>query len=216
MLLSQPSHVAFCRYAGEPVFLDEARNRYFLLKPAERDLFVHAAGGGTLTPVELERLVERGVVQADSERGEPLHETEAEPAAASVVEDCGPDAMPASTRAVAASLARMVWRKRTKSFRALLDDMRSLKRPGYPLDLDRACSLAKGFNRARANVPVKPVCLPDSMALMSFLARHRVGANLVIGVRLNPFGAHCWVQAGDLLLNETTDMAARYQPIRVI
>ena len=216
MLLSQPNHIAFCRYEGEPVFLDEVRNRYFLLKPTERELFVHAAGGGTLKPDEMERLIVRGVAQAGFQGGEALRETSGQLAAASILEGCGSAAASASTRSVATSLARMLWRKRTKPFQALLDGMRNLKSARYAVDPDHACSLAKGFYRARARVPVTPVCLPDSMALMSFLARHRVSANLVIGVRLNPFGAHCWVQTEDILLNETTDIAARYQPIRII
>lgn len=71
------------------------------------------------------------------------------------------------------------------------------------------------FLRARRHVPVARNCLPDSMALVRFLSRRKLFANLVIGVTLQPFSAHSWVQSGPLALNETVSVAGAHTPIMV-
>ncbi|MES2326209.1 MAG: lasso peptide biosynthesis B2 protein [Pseudomonadota bacterium] len=77
-------------------------------------------------------------------------------------------------------------------------------------------ALAQRFLRARALVPIKPVCLQDSLALHDWLAAHDAPSSLVLGVRLDPFAAHCWVQHGDIVLNDAADRVAPYTPILVV
>jgi len=38
----------------------------------------------------------------------------------------------------------------------------------------------------------------------------------VFGVKLNPFSAHCWVQAGDIVLNDAIDHVTIHTPILVV
>jgi Transglutaminase-like superfamily len=59
-------------------------------------------------------------------------------------------------------------------------------------------------------------CLPRSIALALCLAARGVRAHVVIGVKLRPFGAHCWVQADGQTLNESVAEVHRYEPILVI
>ncbi|WP_434213483.1 lasso peptide biosynthesis B2 protein [[Pseudomonas] boreopolis] len=56
----------------------------------------------------------------------------------------------------------------------------------------------------------------DSLSLLRFLSRRELPANIVFGVTLAPFAAHCWVQAGDIVLNETLSDANAHTPIRMI
>ncbi len=72
------------------------------------------------------------------------------------------------------------------------------------------------FRRARPYVPVETVCLLDSIALVRFLAWRGLYAELVFGVTDDPFSAHCWVQSGDLVLNDTVGDVGAHTPIRVI
>lgn len=72
------------------------------------------------------------------------------------------------------------------------------------------------FARARRYVPIEPICLLDSLALLRFLSRRGLSANIVFGVTSEPFAAHCWVQAGDMALNETLSDARAHTPIRMI
>lgn len=56
-------------------------------------------------------------------------------------------------------------------------------------------------------------CLFDSLLLHAYLAAHRIGSNLVIGVSFKPFGAHAWVQKSDVVLNDRIGRVLRYTPI---
>jgi hypothetical protein len=35
-------------------------------------------------------------------------------------------------------------------------------------------------------------------------------------VQAKPFGAHCWLQSGETLLNETLEFAGEFAPIMVV
>jgi len=77
-------------------------------------------------------------------------------------------------------------------------------------------ALAARFLAARRLVPVKPNCLLDSLALLRWLATSAEGLQLVFGVKLDPFGAHCWLQSETMLINDRPDSVARFAPVRVV
>ena len=81
---------------------------------------------------------------------------------------------------------------------------------------DGLMSLATEFSHARAYVPIEPSCLLDSLSLVRFLARRGLPASIVFGVTLVPFAAHCWVQAGEIVLNDTLSNANAHTPIRAV
>ena len=56
-------------------------------------------------------------------------------------------------------------------------------------------------------------CLFDSLALIEFLRRFGIFPCWVFGVQLAPFAAHCWVQQGCVVLNDTTENVRQYTPI---
>ena len=58
-------------------------------------------------------------------------------------------------------------------------------------------------------------CLHDSLSLLGFLAAEGWFPNWVIGVTTQPFRAHAWVQAGDLVLSDLHENVRRYTPILV-
>jgi hypothetical protein len=62
----------------------------------------------------------------------------------------------------------------------------------------------------------KDACLFDALALSEFLAGYRVFPRWVFGVQARPFAAHCWLQLGGLVLNDTVDHVRRYTPIMVV
>ena len=51
------------------------------------------------------------------------------------------------------------------------------------------------------------------MAHMLF--QEGIGAQIVFGVTM-PFAAHCWVQQGDVVLNDALDRVLRFRPIMVL
>lgn len=76
--------------------------------------------------------------------------------------------------------------------------------------------LVEIFNRLRPFAfTSKEHCLFDSFALAEFLSVFGVGLSVVFGVRLRPFGAHCWVQDRDAVLNDSVDHVSCFTPIMV-
>ena len=59
-------------------------------------------------------------------------------------------------------------------------------------------------------------CLSQSVAIAGRLLHRNVRATLIIGVRLGPFNAHCWVQRDDRLVNDRFDMVRMFTPILAI
>ncbi len=59
-------------------------------------------------------------------------------------------------------------------------------------------------------------CLADSLTLILFLAKQGLFPRWVVGVRVGPFGAHSWVQDGDIVLNDLPERVRGYRPILVV
>lgn len=98
-----------------------------------------------------------------------------------------------------------------KTVRWISDEpVRSLRRPKSEQ------ALLDEFFEARPWFPEKPICRLDAPALCLYLRRHGIPANLVFGVKLEPFAAHCWVQSDNRILNEPLELVARYSPILVV
>ena len=80
-------------------------------------------------------------------------------------------------------------------------------------DFERASSLVAVFDRLRLFYPRSYLCLFDSLALIHFLACFRLYPDWVFGVNADPFEAHCWVQAGSVVLNDTLGRVSSFTPI---
>ena len=72
------------------------------------------------------------------------------------------------------------------------------------------------FQALRPYYPRPYLCLFDSLALVHFLAPFGVYPEWVYGVKLEPWGAHCWVQSDDLVVNDIVDNVNGYTPIMSI
>lgn len=59
-------------------------------------------------------------------------------------------------------------------------------------------------------------CLFDGLALVEYLARRGLFPTWVFGVQAQPFGAHCWVQDEERLLNESEEYAGQFTPIMAV
>jgi hypothetical protein len=69
------------------------------------------------------------------------------------------------------------------------------------------------FQLLRPLFPRPYLCLFDSLALFEFLAGHDCFPHLIFGVVADPFEAHCWLQAGTVVLNDNLERTGRYKPI---
>jgi len=105
----------------------------------------------------------------------------------------------------------------TLRFRGLAYSLRKMARPERPsLDpTDTLTAIAQAYDRQRSRIPLHQICLPDSIALRHILQGQGVDAALIIGVRLDPFAAHCWLQSGSMVLNDSCDHVSCFTPILI-
>ena len=81
----------------------------------------------------------------------------------------------------------------------------------------RLRSLVTSFARLRPLFyTLRSACLLDSLTLLHFLGAEGIHPDWVFGVKTEPFDAHCWVQHGEVLLNDIPDRVRQYSPILVV
>ncbi len=122
---------------------------------------------------------------------------------------------------------RLHARDLVKAMRAVVEVRRALSRPGVSPLLGDVCvrddisdstqslteQAARTFARILPWLPIDGACLVRSALLFRFLQYHGLKPDWVFGVRLWPFAAHCWLQAGEVCLNDDADRLAPYTPI---
>jgi hypothetical protein len=87
---------------------------------------------------------------------------------------------------------------------------------GGELILGTAPSIARMGEAVARSLPFKPTCLEKSLVLWWLLRRHRIPADLRIGVRKDvsgDFEAHAWVEADGVILGESGEDHALFVPL---
>lgn len=95
---------------------------------------------------------------------------------------------------------------------------RKLRRAGSDQSpsLERISRLIRIFDSWRAFFPRDYLCLYDSLALLEFLMHYGSRVDWVFGVTSDPFSAHCWLQHGNVVLNDSLDRVAGFSRILII
>jgi len=216
--------LSFCRVGEQFVFLDINNDRYFCLPQLlERALASHLEGDET-SDMDISGLIEQNIL-VDQLRSTIVDRRSIKPALRSVME-----APPARQKIRAFELmevlAIVLHTKLELKLFALKHVLHGLgaDRHTQPAQatppralLERRLSGAAALYRgARLYVPVDMCCLLDSIAMAKFLRRRQLHVHVVFGVALDPFSAHCWVQADDLVLNDSVGNVNSHTPIRVV
>jgi len=77
-------------------------------------------------------------------------------------------------------------------------------------------ALVAAFERVLPWLPFQGVCLYRSFLLLRVLRWRGHDAHWVFGVSTWPFHAHCWLQVGDVALDDTADRLQGLTPIMVV
>ncbi len=195
-----------------PVFMDIAEDSYFRLGPGEEQSFLAALKNferqtgpivqGLVRGFENEEwTVEPVFVPPPPKRTLPSPSNFRNPKLFEVL---------AAARLVLAIRQSL----RTRSIADILDGLSA--KFGRSNDVRDPISAALAFRNARRFIPLRGNCLSYSLALMHWLAAEGESASLVFGVKLDPFAAHCWVQSGDVLLNDRPERVERFARVRSI
>jgi len=203
-------HVTFCVAAGEVIFLDTRRDRYFSLPGAKAECFQAWLANGTPGPLptKLAFLSKEGLLRDGAQRHgvAPIQRQ----------------------RPVAEVPVTQDWRAGFAQSWDVVGSFRSVRRAlrgGLQPALDRitpparatesAAELAASFQWVRNKFPRRPKCLLDSLALLDFLHWQNAEATIVFGINARPFAAHCWVEHRGTVLNDSLDIVSPFTPILV-
>lgn len=93
---------------------------------------------------------------------------------------------------------------------------KSIEASDGSFDCAKAAPLVAIFNSLRYTFPRNYLCLFDSLALFDFLSRYGLVADWVFGVHADPFEAHCWLQAHDVVLNDSVEHVSAFTPIMTV
>jgi hypothetical protein len=220
--------IGFCRFEGRTIVLDITADRYWQLgEDAGRVL--ETVGAGTMAGLDeraLARLVTLGFVARENDGSAGMTQGRVAPAGPalsrplrSVLEQANPRAragwMTAFEVAMLAITARVALRN--LALKTIVDRLEARRRRLIPPPSATSLEvLAERFWRCRRLVPLRPLCLPDSIAFLWFAMRRGHAPLLVFGVEAFPFTAHCWVQDGGVVLTDALDHACRFKPIMVL
>lgn len=214
-LALQP-HVGYGLVEGRAVFLDLRRDRYLTLDPAAELAFRRIRSQGELAPAgdgaAGKRLLSTGLFRQVCSDGN-LSPVAVPRPPASLLDDtfearAGWAAPLRAWRAVACARKRL----RTTPLIGIVEAILA-QRTATRGDSASAEDAARAFLAARAIVPIERSCLLDALALLAWLGDRGGSATLVFGVRMNPFGAHCWLQTDRLLLTDANDAVGALVPV---
>ncbi len=220
------SGLSFCEIDGQLVFLDIENDRYFRLSESVQRSFMSYLASKDACTTCAACLVENGIL-AESTVGSNCQGQAFEYPSSSAIELAHSRAK-ISLRSVLEVSATVFWTKLQLETRGLRNVLLSLAKcrekakqessslPKDPSGISDLLKAVSAFKEARILVPVETRCLLDSLAIVRFLARRNLQANIVIGVTGDPFSAHCWAQHHDIVLNDTVGNVRSFTPIRVI
>ena len=211
-----PSWVSSCDIDGRTIFLDVRRNRYAAMG-SDIAAALKTGDYAAVPPKILKHIGAWGWQDSEGEEpprgGRLIEKPNIELSAMTRFEG-------APIRLVGSALASLLLtrcRLTTESFEALLrrveaanDSAARLSPRTTPGQIVAASEMVdRVLSGSRA-------CLVRSLALHRLLAHHGHASALVFAARLNPFRAHCWLQQGQVVLNDTIEQTGLFTALRVI
>jgi hypothetical protein len=233
-------HVHLCRAGSAIIALDLARDRYFGLTGRSEQILAAAVPGwpqpstreplqhGPVSQGEMRKIIRdfisQGVLTAREADGKMATPVALDLAAVRIAIDANvprlrdlrfDDALGFLGACVSTS-----WSLRRHSLQNVIEAVGARKkgRVGNSVfDVERAADLVAIFRRLRSFVfSGHRRCLFHALTLVRFLARYGVYPDFVVGVKVDPWAAHSWVQCGEYVLDGTPEQVRFFTPILVV
>ena len=221
MALRLRDNLYWCNCGGQVVFLDVEADRYFALGGIAGQAFLSVAEGSAPADSEalLASLISRGLLVDDADgRGVRPSQTIQAATGDLLWEPHNTAQLTDIVAAFASELraALLLWRR---PMREVLDSL-AREPAGTPRSVRNLDELVQRI--ASASIMVSFVlratdrCLVRALAVQSRCRRLGIKSKLVFGVRMRPFGAHCWVQFQEYVLVGDFEQVRLYTPILVL
>ncbi|MEH6487984.1 lasso peptide biosynthesis B2 protein [Hyphomonas oceanitis] len=219
-------NVHFCECDDALIFLDVTRDMYFRFTGAQRDWFemicASSDPGDLPEPAArfADRLTRRHVITRSKTAGKPLLATAFAPPRACLSQrvDPAPHSRALETALGLSVAALSSWiMERSRNFEGVVNGVAHWKQQagtGQCASVEHVMEQATGFHALTPYFfSTRNACRFRSIVLMKYLTRLGIVPDWVFGVRLCPFGAHCWVEYNGVILNENSDTVAEFRPI---
>lgn len=223
MFFSLRDNLHHCTASGRTIILDIEADRYLALPPGMDEAFRRAAGGeacGSDDVRLLQSLVVRGMLIEQAQA--PLGDCSIRIVRASrdVIASAGEHPGPSMLAQVAVAQCVVAWRIRFRGLPAIIRDMESRKLAAGAGGAERHDHEYAGINAAFEALDLvfrrSDRCLVRSLAFICICLRRGFTPSLVFGVQASPFSAHCWVQQGEAVLNDTIENVRPFTPIMAV
>jgi Transglutaminase-like superfamily len=226
-----------CVAGKQVVLLDLERDRYLAVAhphpiarwvrgwPLPQSGPVAAAHDGEPAPENglLAKMISQGLLVADPALGKEAVPVIADEPKVALVEDDLHVRRRVGVRYVwsfCAAYATAQWSLKHRPIKEVVQavHLRKKRAPGASgLDIATSRELVTAFIHLRPFFyTVRNACLLDSLTLIHFLAAYGVFPTWVFGVKTDPFHAHCWLQQGDFVFNDSPHFIKVFSPILVV
>lgn len=214
--------VTFAWVNGRSVFLDVHRGRYFAISPEldrEFRTVLESSGKCDVSEALAERLCRAGIARLQPDPGATLAPLALKiPPISAADLRIGWPGLRGACAAVSSHLYAGVFLKSA----SLVDVVESVR--GARSRLSRAPTrwhaddrqIASAFAWSNRLFSSNERCLQRSLGAIWLLLARGIEANLVFGVRLNPFLAHSWVQTPAQLVTDDCEHVRTFTPILVL
>ncbi len=221
-------HVFWCERNARVILLDLRSDRYLALDTQASSLFPQLFQGNDHSPPMndlAEALLDRGLLTTEPGGGKDAAPLALAVPAREVTADAHDGRPRLSARDVSAfwiAIGRTGLHLRLLPlFHVVMAAReRQRQRAVKPRHGGRPCNLGTCvaiFDRLKPLAfTARDACLFESLAMIEFLAASDVYANWVFGVQTTPFVAHCWVQLGDTVINDTVENVRGFTPIMMV
>ena len=222
-------NIHFCTLDGAYVFLDAGADRYYAFVGTMAGLFSEILTADQAHPISpkasrfADHLFRTGLLRSPGTTDRPSQACTAPLPTLSRFEEAhlysGGPLFP-ELPVLAAAFARSLALKHRQSLSGVLAGARRWKQAVSPRPvktLDEATTLTGQFLAMSPFLfTSRNACLFRSLFLMRYLAARGIAPTWTFGVRLAPFGAHCWIEYQGAVLNDPLEHVAAFTPILAI
>lgn len=202
------------RVGDDIVFLDVAADAYSCLPGAAGVIALGPDGSVGVTDAEVgDHLLRSGLCRTGPAMGGPRRQ--APPVRATLSPHAPRPIRPRHLADALAATADVARRYRGRSFADLLAAAGPAPSP-LPAPDRALAKLVADFHAWAPYAPIPGKCLVRSFVLRRWLARRGHGSLWVFGVATWPFRAHCWLQCGEVALDDVPERLQAFRPILVL
>lgn len=232
-------HAYVCVANGQVVLLDLRRGKYIGLGRASSALLaryvdgwpavdgqraLEQKSGDERAKATLTRMIRMGLVTDNPSQGHSATPTVTSPASRTLFA-ADLEARPTVTpgfgvclfRACIAAARDLRLHRFEKVASRLRDRRTTFSKKPSSLDEQPLFKLVEAYVYARPFFfSARNACMYDSRALLELLYYHHIFPTWTFGIHTDPFLAHCWLQLGDLVVNDTVENVSQFTPILTV